>query len=113
MENQASNTKEKTPTVSPEKPTHSATTAQANTPPRQEKKAQKTAKGIAGGIMLTLGVLTIVTMLIITFYFFKGEIEIIATFFSVTALLILTSIFMFFGNIILTLNEKEKDAIKQ
>lgn len=83
------------------------------TPPVKKEKEKITPRGIAGGTMLTFGVISILAILFITFKFFTGDIEIIAAFFSITALLILTSVLMFFGNIVLTINEKEKDAKKK
>lgn len=78
--------------------------------PIKKERKKRTAKGIAGATMLILGTFSIAAILFLTYFFFTGDIEIIAAFFSITALLILTSVLMFFGNVILTLNEKEGEA---
>ena len=78
----------------------------------KNKKSKRTTKSIVGTILITLGSLSILSILLITYLFLKGDIEIIISFFSITALLILTSSVMFFGNVILTLDEKEKSIKK-
>lgn len=78
--------------------------------PIKKERKKTTAKGIAGATMLILGAFSIAAILFLTYFFFTGDIEIITAFFSITALLILTSVLMFFGNVTLTLNEKEGEA---
>lgn len=74
----------------------------------EKKKSKRTTKSIVGTLLIILGSLSILSIFTIAYLFLKGDIEIIISFFSITALLILTSVFMFFGNVILTLDEKEK-----
>lgn len=81
--------------------------------PVKKEKKKRTAKSITGTVILTFGVASIISILFLTYLFFTGDIEIITAFFAITALLILTSVLMFFGNTILTLDEKERDVINE